>query len=347
MPASDYYINKGETWSPKYQAFVNLMYGAISEPLNGSSTSSLVIGTGSKSLTIEIEKSFTAGQPVRIFYDSSNYMDGTVTSYDSTTGALVVNVTTVTGSGTYAVWAIGLVGSTFQVGLTYTELTGTTSLVANSYNVDKSGASNIQTLPDLSTLSDGDKVEVYVAVTDRTVIVNEHANDSNAEIWTGVAVGDFVRFVVVDGAWHVSEHYESHYCRVYVNADESIVQGASEQISGILETTDKGGIWNTTNNELDIPFNCFVDLRWLIISVTAVISEAKLGTAYIRNASAAGGTAAGRGDGSSLTDIIEANALQKLQLWGFNKDTDSGNALVLGDAAGNESFATIKLTRVY
>lgn len=69
------------------------------------STSSLTIGTGSKSLTVQTGLNFTAGQTIRVGYDGQNYMSGTVTSYTSGTGALVVNITSVVGSGTYSTWS--------------------------------------------------------------------------------------------------------------------------------------------------------------------------------------------------------------------------------------------------
>jgi hypothetical protein len=68
------------------------------------STTSLTIGTGSKSLTVQTNLGFTAGQAIKIGYDGQNYMTGTVTSYNTGSGALVANITSVTGSGTYATW---------------------------------------------------------------------------------------------------------------------------------------------------------------------------------------------------------------------------------------------------
>ena len=44
-------------------------------------------------------------------YDVSNTMQGTVTSYNSGTGAMVANITTVVGSGTYAAWTVNLFGA--------------------------------------------------------------------------------------------------------------------------------------------------------------------------------------------------------------------------------------------
>ena len=75
---------------------------------NATSSTSLAIGTGSKSFTVETGKSIVVGQ----FYlaadasTPSNYMYGQVTSYNSGTGALVINVTVTNGSGTLADWVI-------------------------------------------------------------------------------------------------------------------------------------------------------------------------------------------------------------------------------------------------
>lgn len=92
------------TWSAALPATVNGI------DYNGTSTTSLAVGTGSKSLTTQTGKNFQIGQSVRIASTASpaNYMDGQVTSYTSGTGALVVNVTAVGGTGTLAAWTISL-----------------------------------------------------------------------------------------------------------------------------------------------------------------------------------------------------------------------------------------------
>ncbi|MDE2099132.1 MAG: hypothetical protein KGL39_17895 [Patescibacteria group bacterium] len=85
------------------------LYALASTGITGTSTTSLTIGTGSQSLTIETGKVFAAGMNVQILdtANSANYMNGSVTSYDSATGALVVDVTSVGGSGTIATWTVG------------------------------------------------------------------------------------------------------------------------------------------------------------------------------------------------------------------------------------------------
>jgi hypothetical protein len=76
--------------------------------VHGTSTTSLTIGTGSKNLTIETQRAVFAGQTVVIAYTTApgNRMVGTVTSYDAATGALVVDVTEIYGSGTQAAWTV-------------------------------------------------------------------------------------------------------------------------------------------------------------------------------------------------------------------------------------------------
>jgi hypothetical protein len=77
---------------------------------NSTSTTSITIGTGSKAITVQASKSYVEGMTVRISStaSTSNWMQGLVTSYNSSTGALVVNVTHTSGSGTIAAWTVSL-----------------------------------------------------------------------------------------------------------------------------------------------------------------------------------------------------------------------------------------------
>lgn len=77
---------------------------------SATSTTSLTIGTGSKSLTIQTGKAYSVGQFVIIARTSgpTNYMSGQITSYNSGTGALDVSVTTTGGGGTYTDWTVSI-----------------------------------------------------------------------------------------------------------------------------------------------------------------------------------------------------------------------------------------------
>lgn len=82
--------------------------------IRATSTTSNTIGTGSKSFTIQAGKQFTAGDWMLIAdaaAPSTNYMVGTVTSYNSTSGALVFNSVAIAGSGTKTSWTVGLSGA--------------------------------------------------------------------------------------------------------------------------------------------------------------------------------------------------------------------------------------------
>lgn len=77
------------------------------------STSTLTIATGAQTLTTQTGLTYSASSPVDIVAASNiaDYMLGTVTSYTSATGVLVVNITSVGGSGTFSSWNVGVQGT--------------------------------------------------------------------------------------------------------------------------------------------------------------------------------------------------------------------------------------------
>jgi hypothetical protein len=90
---------------------VNVGTSAVNASTNGgTSVTSLLIGTGSKTLTTQTGKTWFLGQFVIIAMTMtpSNFMIGQITAYDSGTGALTVNVTATGGSGTYSTWTISV-----------------------------------------------------------------------------------------------------------------------------------------------------------------------------------------------------------------------------------------------
>ena len=76
----------------------------------GTATDSLTIATGNQSLTIQTGKSLVIGMSMVVASTASptNWMIGTVTSYNSSTGALVISVTGTSGSGTFSAWTVSL-----------------------------------------------------------------------------------------------------------------------------------------------------------------------------------------------------------------------------------------------
>ena len=128
-----------------------------------SSTNSVAIGTGTKTLTVASPstKGFAAGMYVVAVdgANSANAITGRVTSYSTTTGALDISVPTggTTGSGTPSSWVIGISGATGPTGDTGPTTTywgGTAGGTANALTAT-TGAS-------LSSLTAGQIVDMKI-----------------------------------------------------------------------------------------------------------------------------------------------------------------------------------------
>ena len=83
-----------------------------------TSSTSLTIGTGLKTLIVETGLAYTITQDITVAYDATNYMAGPITSYNSNTGSLTLDVITILGSGTYNTWTINLDGAVGTPGST-------------------------------------------------------------------------------------------------------------------------------------------------------------------------------------------------------------------------------------
>jgi len=117
----------------------------------GTSTSSVAIGTGSKSFTTQLGLAYQAGDILKATdqANSANYMIGTVTSYTTGTGALVMSVSSgnTGGSGTISAWNIGLSGPPGAAGSAATISVGTvtTGAAGSSASVTNAGSSSAAT----------------------------------------------------------------------------------------------------------------------------------------------------------------------------------------------------------
>ncbi len=94
-------------------AWTSIPFFGVPPVISGTSSTSLTIPSSlpsSQSLTVTPGMSLYPLQACIIVYDASHYMEGFITSYNGTTGALIVNVTSATGTGTYASWTVSLAG---------------------------------------------------------------------------------------------------------------------------------------------------------------------------------------------------------------------------------------------
>jgi hypothetical protein len=84
------------------------MSSSVFQENSATSSTSVTIGTGSKSFTLGPSYllnvlQFSYGMTL-VISSGANTMTGTVTSYNSATGALVANIATTNGSGTFTSW---------------------------------------------------------------------------------------------------------------------------------------------------------------------------------------------------------------------------------------------------
>jgi hypothetical protein len=116
---------------------------AVSGPgSNGTSTTSLTVGLGAQSLTIQTGKTLSPGMPCTIASTASprNWMNGSIDSYNSGTGALQVYVTNIglVTPGTFptlSAWTVSLSGPAAQTGV-LNEQKGGAIASASTVNLD-------------------------------------------------------------------------------------------------------------------------------------------------------------------------------------------------------------------
>lgn len=82
-----------------------------------TSSTSLTVGTGSKTLLIGIGLDYSVNQWLLIFDAAGNAMLGQITAYNSSSGSLTVSVTATSGSGTHSDWTVVLANSSASAGL--------------------------------------------------------------------------------------------------------------------------------------------------------------------------------------------------------------------------------------
>ena len=89
----------------------NPIINSLADRYKTSSTTSNSVSNGSKSFTVDLDLAYIPLQEILIVYDPAHHMHGEVTSYNAATGALVVDVKSHTGSGTYTSWVLNLDGT--------------------------------------------------------------------------------------------------------------------------------------------------------------------------------------------------------------------------------------------
>jgi hypothetical protein len=216
-----------------------------------TSASSVLIGTGTKSFTVSLNKSFQAGQFL-IFADSAapstNSMVVQVTSYNTSSGAIVVNSLSVYGSGTKTAWVISLTGAPAQLpsgqagraaldikqqeSVDYSFASGSLTLKLNPTNLDFRS----------TTTSSGVPVNIVAAGQLTTVI----SSGSTAGMVSGVS-GDILLLAINNAG--TMELAWSNTVNPFIFDETSLINtvaeggaGAADSASTIYSTTARTGV---------------------------------------------------------------------------------------------------------
>lgn len=135
---------------------------------SATSTTSLAVGEGTKSLTVQTGRGFVPGAQLIIANTAApgtNYMYGSVTSYNSGTGALVAEVPIdgSRGTGTYTAWTVSLSGPKGKQGesdrIPARKTANYTAITGDRLECDTTGGAFTVTLP--ASPVTGDKVHVW------------------------------------------------------------------------------------------------------------------------------------------------------------------------------------------
>ena len=141
---------RGQDYYTEFDDFMTTVTTAqngVGAGLVATSTTSASIGTGAKSLTIQGDKNFAAGQFVIAYQTSNiaNFMIGVADSYNGDTGAIAFTVASgdTGGSGTITDWTVAVSGRRGATGASGGIAGGTLSA-----DIDGDNAYTLINLPD-------------------------------------------------------------------------------------------------------------------------------------------------------------------------------------------------------
>jgi len=110
LAAMETFVTQANAWRTSLETFATMIEASYGSGITAVSTSSVAIGTGSKSLTVSTGKGFVAGQHICLWNQAATAgMFGQVVSYSPSSGAMAVNVISILGAGTHAEWTAFLV----------------------------------------------------------------------------------------------------------------------------------------------------------------------------------------------------------------------------------------------
>ena len=139
--------------------------GTFDASFSTTSATSMLVGTGTKTMTVEPAKSFAEGQNLLVWaVGNTAYMMGRITEYNRATGALTINSATTSGSGTYASWAVSVAPESVGGNITVVDLDAAhTAVITDVAHLLRCTGTWALTLDDSASLMSGWWAEVLNA----------------------------------------------------------------------------------------------------------------------------------------------------------------------------------------
>lgn len=139
LPSAEWPDSEQLYWNKTTKEFTRVPYINPSPRVTGTSTTSADLTVGNKNFSVESGIGWIAGMRLRGSDQTNpkNYFEGVVSSYDSDTGALSIDVESVSGSGTVTSWYFGVAGErpvTSALVGSFSSITTIAALDTSSYN---------------------------------------------------------------------------------------------------------------------------------------------------------------------------------------------------------------------
>lgn len=189
-----------------------------------STTNETIVSSGSLTFIVGTGLDYVTNDPITIANNISNYMEATVTSYNSGTGQLDVTVTGSAGSGTYSNWQVNIVDSVLN-----SEPTSSSVLVSEPFRprylslryFDDGNSSNPALVDYISVAPNSPSVLIM----DLGAGTGFNVASRTIECWT--------RIVAPPG--HPTT---TNYTRVENGVNTSVLYGGLHNINGVLKLFD-------------------------------------------------------------------------------------------------------------
>jgi hypothetical protein len=170
-----------------------------------SSTTSLTINNQNKTLTVGTGLSYTSQQDIVIAHDATHHMHARVTTYNSSTGVMDVDVISHTGTGTYASWTVNVGGTPALASVVWGDITGT---LGNQTDLANALNAKLEVTTAASTYQTQSGMSAYLAKADNlSGLASTSTARTNLGLGTLATVNDAPsngsQYARKNGAWDI------------------------------------------------------------------------------------------------------------------------------------------------